>query len=80
MVSFAIIRRFKRNGREDYYSSDEEEVTVYRISTWLCTFSLAVSLGAVLLLPISIISNEVLIIYPKSYYIKWLNSSLVQGK
>lgn len=52
---------------------------VYRISTWLCTFSLAVSIGAVLLLPISIISNEVLIIYPNSYYVKWLNSSLIQG-
>lgn len=79
LASFALLGRFKRNGREDYYSTDEDEVTVYRISTWLCTFSLAVSIGAVLLLPISIISNEVLIIYPNSYYIKWLNSSLIQG-
>lgn len=80
MASFAILRKFRRQGREDYYSSDEDEVTVYRISTWLCTFSLAVSIGAVLLLPISIVSNEVLIIYPNSYYIKWLNSSLIHGK
>jgi hypothetical protein len=79
LLSFALLGRFKRKGREDYYSTDEDEVTVYRISTWLCTFSLAVSIGAVLLLPISIISNEVLIIYPNSYYIKWLNSSLIQG-
>lgn len=80
LASFGILRKFKRQGREDYYSSDEDEVTVYRISTWLCTFSLAVSIGAVLLLPISIVSNEVLIIYPNSYYIKWLNSSLIHGK
>ncbi|GLV41036.1 lilipod [Carabus blaptoides fortunei] len=78
-LSFALLGRFRRRGREDYYSTDEDEVTVYRISTWLCTFSLAVSLGAALLLPISIISNEVLILYPKSYYVKWLNSSLIQG-
>ncbi|RZC42788.1 LMBR1L, partial [Asbolus verrucosus] len=79
LLSFALLGRFRRKGREDYYSTDEDEVTVYRISTWLCTFALAVSIGAVLLLPISIISNEVLIIYPNSYYIKWLNSSLIQG-
>lgn len=79
LASFALLRKFKRRGREDYYSTDEDEIMVYRISTWLCTFSLAVSIGAVLLLPFSIISNEVLILYPKSYYVKWLNSSLIQG-
>ncbi|CAG9838487.1 unnamed protein product [Diabrotica balteata] len=77
--SFALLCRFKRRGREDYFSTDEDEVTVYRISTWLCSFSLAVSILAVLLLPISIVSNEVLVNYPNSYYIKWLNSSLIQG-
>lgn len=79
LSSFALLDRFKRKGREDYFSIDEDEVTVYRISTWLCTFSLAVSIGAVLLLPFSIVSNEVLIIYPNSYYVKWLNISLIQG-
>lgn len=49
-------------------------------SLWLCTFSLAVAIGAVLLLPISIASNEVLLLYPHSYYVKWLNSSLIQGE
>ncbi|GFS21350.1 protein LMBR1L [Elysia marginata] len=52
---------------------------VYRIALWLCTVTLTVSVGAVLLLPISIISNEVLLLYPTSYWIKWLNSSLIQG-
>lgn len=79
LASFALLGRFRRKGKEDYYSSDEDEIIVYRISSWLCTFSLAVSIGAVLLLPISIISNEVLVNYPNSYYIKWLNSSLIQG-
>uniref|UniRef100_A0A8C4N4C3 Limb development membrane protein 1-like n=1 Tax=Eptatretus burgeri TaxID=7764 RepID=A0A8C4N4C3_EPTBU len=46
---------------------------------WLCTFTLAVSLGAVLLLPISIISNEVLLSFPHSYYMQWLNGSLIHG-
>lgn len=77
--SYAIIRRFRRQDREDYFSTDEDEVTVYRISLWLCTFSLAVSVGSALLLPISIVSNEILLYYPNSYYVKWLNSSLIQG-
>ncbi|XP_066259171.1 protein Lilipod [Euwallacea similis] len=79
LASAAILGRFKRKGKDDYYSGDEDEVAVYRISTWLCTFSLAVSIGSLLLLPISIISNEVLVNYPDCYYIKWLNSSLIQG-
>ena len=79
LSSYTLIGRFRRRDREEYLSSDEDEAMVYRISLWLCTFSLAVSVGAALLLPISIASNEVLIIYPKSYYVKWLNSSLIQG-
>lgn len=49
------------------------------ISLWLCTFSLAISAGAAFLLPFSIASNEVLLLYPNSYYVQWLNHSLVQG-
>lgn len=45
----------------------------------LCTFTLAVALGAVLLLPFSIISNEVLLSLPRNYYIQWLNGSLIHG-
>lgn len=47
---------------------------------YLCTFTLAVSGGAVLLLPFSIISREILLSLPKNYYIQWLNESLIHGK
>ena len=40
---------------------------------------MTVSIGAVLLLPFSIICNEVLLRYPRSYYIKWLNDALIHG-
>ncbi|XP_038578495.1 limb region 1 homolog-like protein isoform X2 [Micropterus salmoides] len=36
-------------------------------------------LCAVLLLPISILSNEVLLTFPQSYYMQWLNGSLIHG-
>ncbi|KAI8424092.1 hypothetical protein MSG28_002700 [Choristoneura fumiferana] len=77
LFSFMVIEKFSRQDHED--CADEDEVKVYRISLWLCTFALAVSLGSLLLLPVSIVSNEVLILYPNSYYVKWLNSSLIQG-
>lgn len=45
----------------------------------MCTFSLAISIGTALLLPLSIVTNEVLLLYPDSYYIQWLNESLIHG-
>ncbi|KAK0067532.1 protein LMBR1L [Biomphalaria pfeifferi] len=79
VVSYVTLCQFRRRAdNEDMYAG-EEDAAVYRISLWLCTATLSVSVGAVLLLPISIISNEVLLLYPDSYYIKWLNSSLIQG-
>ncbi|RMX41752.1 hypothetical protein pdam_00005592 [Pocillopora damicornis] len=76
-ISHAILSTYKR--RRDELDSDDEDAFVYRISFWLCTFTLTVSLGAVLLLPMSIFSNEIMIMYPNSYYIKWLNGSLIHG-
>ncbi|CAB0037681.1 unnamed protein product [Trichogramma brassicae] len=52
---------------------------VYRISLWLCATALAISIGATLLLPVSIASNEFLLLYPDSCNVEWLNSSLIQG-
>uniref|UniRef100_A0A8C4ZXX3 Limb development membrane protein 1-like n=1 Tax=Gadus morhua TaxID=8049 RepID=A0A8C4ZXX3_GADMO len=62
-----------------FLSDDIEDATVNKIALWLCTFTLSVAVCAVLLLPISILSNEVLITFPKSYYMRWLNGSLIHG-
>jgi len=48
-------------------------------SFWICVFSLSISIGATLLLPISIVSNEVLLLYPRTYYVQWLNGMLIDG-
>uniref|UniRef100_A0A8C3S6Z2 Protein LMBR1L n=1 Tax=Chelydra serpentina TaxID=8475 RepID=A0A8C3S6Z2_CHESE len=58
---------------------DDEDAAVDRIALSMCTFTLAVSLGAVLLLPFSILTNEVLLFFPHNYYIQWLNGSLIHG-
>lgn len=53
---------------------------VFRCRLFLCTFTLAVSAGAVLLLPFSIVSNEILLAFPHNYYMQWLNGSLIHGQ
>ncbi|KAK2913979.1 hypothetical protein QQF64_030198 [Cirrhinus molitorella] len=75
IVSYCIISRYKRKSDDQ----EDEDAIVNRISMYLCTFTLAVSGGAVLLLPFSIISNEILLSLPKNYYIQWLNGSLIHG-
>ncbi|XP_058875115.1 limb region 1 protein homolog isoform X2 [Acipenser ruthenus] len=74
-VSYFIITRYKRKA-DDH---EDEDAIVNRISLYLCTFTLAVSAGAVLLLPFSIVSIEILLSFPKNYYIQWLNGSLIHG-
>ncbi|XP_045145852.1 limb region 1 protein homolog isoform X3 [Echinops telfairi] len=75
IVSYFIIIRYKRKADEQ----EDEDAIVNRISLFLSTFTLAVSAGAVLLLPFSIISNEILLSFPQNYYIQWLNGSLIHG-
>lgn len=77
LLSYIGIRFFRKKADTDECYTGEDDVYVYKISLFLCTLTLAISFGAVLLLPISIISNEVLHLYPNSYYVKWLNSSLI---
>ncbi|ODN04787.1 Protein LMBR1L [Orchesella cincta] len=52
---------------------------VFPRSSWLCVLTLCTSIGAILLLPISILSNEVLLLYPTNEYLEWLNGMLIQG-
>ncbi|EDL86425.1 similar to Lmbr1 protein (predicted), isoform CRA_b [Rattus norvegicus] len=73
VLSYFIITRYKRKSDEQ----EDEDAVVNRISLFLSTFTLAVSAGAVLLLPFSIISNEILLAFPQNYYIQWLNGSLI---
>ncbi|KAF4110959.1 hypothetical protein G5714_007990 [Onychostoma macrolepis] len=75
IVSYCVISRYKRKSDDQ----EDEDAIVNRISMYLCTFTLAVSGGVVLLLPFSIISNEILLSLPKNYYIQWLNGSLIHG-
>ncbi|XP_016336768.1 limb region 1 protein homolog [Sinocyclocheilus anshuiensis] len=75
IVSYCVISRYKKKSDDQ----EDEDAIVNRISMYLCTFTLAVSGGAVLLLPFSIISNEILLSLPKNYYIQWLNGSLIHG-
>ncbi|XP_037540092.1 limb region 1 homolog-like protein isoform X2 [Nematolebias whitei] len=77
MVCYLILTHFKKPA--EFVTDDNEDATVNKIALWLCTFTLSVAVCAVLLLPISILSNEVLLTFPQSYYMQWLNGSLIHG-
>ncbi|XP_053172900.1 limb region 1 homolog-like protein [Scomber japonicus] len=77
MVCYLILTHFKKTA--EFITDDIEDATVNKIALWLCTFTLSVAACAVLLLPISILSNEVLLTFPQSYYMQWLNGSLIHG-
>eukprot|EP00126_Sphaerothecum_destruens_P009744 Sdes_comp20577_c0_seq2m15483 len=57
---------------------DVEEVS-NRIALWLCNFSLANSVGILLLFPLTILANELLYRYPNSSSINWITPSCVHG-
>ena len=79
VCAHAAVQRYVRREPVEFSPRDDDEATVHRTALLLCTFSLALAAGAALLLPISIAANEVLLYYPDSYYVRWLNSSLIQG-
>lgn len=56
-LSCALISYFSKQREE--VRLDIEEYRTYKISTWMCAFTLAISIAAFLLLPVSIITNEI---------------------
>jgi len=50
-----------------------------RICLYICAVPVGVAIGNTLLLPMSMISNEVVHLYPDSYLLEWLNGSLVHS-
>uniref|UniRef100_A0A1A8PI97 Limb region 1 like n=2 Tax=Nothobranchius TaxID=28779 RepID=A0A1A8PI97_9TELE len=77
MVCYLVLTHFKKTA--EFVTDDIEDATVNKIALVESSFSLSVSVSAVLLLPISILSNEVLLMFPHSYYMQWLNGSLIHG-
>ncbi|KRX99456.1 Protein LMBR1L [Trichinella pseudospiralis] len=78
--SYILVGKLRLNPEEDeLFSGEDSDAIVFRISFWICTFSTAVSLSAILLVPFSIFSNEILLLYSKNYYIQWLSSSLMKS-
>ena len=75
-----VVRRFRRPPAVESLEADASDHSVIRISLWLCTFSLAVSCAAVLLLPVSVLVNEIISreAFRDNYYLRWLNVGLIR--
>ena len=80
-VSYGVLLIFRREPETDEFSeTDKEDTAVYNIAFLICIFTLSSACSCTLLLPASVASNEILLMYPDSYYLQWVNGSLVTSK
>ncbi|MCP9257528.1 Protein LMBR1L [Dirofilaria immitis] len=73
-----IRQHIERSDNDELYAGGED-FFVFRVSLWMCTWSLAVSMGAATLLPFSVIGSEIIQAYPGNYYFQWLNWPLIHS-
>ncbi|GAU92962.1 LMBR1-2 [Ramazzottius varieornatus] len=57
----------------------DDDAFATRFLVLASTVALTVSEGAILLLPFSVVANEIMHSYPDSYYFQWISSSLIHG-
>ncbi|TPP57661.1 hypothetical protein FGIG_11016 [Fasciola gigantica] len=57
---------------------DRADRVVHQLVFGICTFTLTISLTGFTLLPFSIAANEVLLGFPQSYYVQWIDTDLVK--
>uniref|UniRef100_A0A158PBH1 Serpentine receptor class gamma n=1 Tax=Angiostrongylus cantonensis TaxID=6313 RepID=A0A158PBH1_ANGCA len=79
LLSYWMISLFKSKSESDSLYAGDEDYFVYRISAWICSASLAISIGSVALLPFSVLSSELLHRYPDNYYLQWMSWSLINS-
>lgn len=78
IIAYLIIKLLRKKSKNNY-DINYEDAIADMISTGLCIFTLTTCLCSVLLLPMSILANELIHIYSNSFYWKWLNTNLIYG-
>ncbi|OTF69983.1 LMBR1L-like protein [Euroglyphus maynei] len=79
-ISNAIISKYRNRDLNSEVPSTRQDRLTYYVAVKLCMFGLAIALAIGLLLPMTIISNEILLIYPEDQYpnLQWLNDKLIK--
>ncbi|KAA0185956.1 hypothetical protein FBUS_06098 [Fasciolopsis buskii] len=57
---------------------DRADRVIHQLVFGICTFTLTISLTGFSLLPFSIAANEVLLGFPQSYYVQWIDTDLLK--
>eukprot|EP01116_Phalansterium_solitarium_P008597 TRINITY_DN22534_c0_g1_i1.p1 TRINITY_DN22534_c0_g1~~TRINITY_DN22534_c0_g1_i1.p1 ORF type:complete len:520 (-),score=51.99 TRINITY_DN22534_c0_g1_i1:232-1659(-) len=74
-ASHVLLKRLYRTSDDEAPSQD----SYFSLPFLFSTVSLSIALAAMLLLPVTIISHEVLTRYPNNDYIRWLDRDLIFG-
>ncbi|CAJ0581140.1 unnamed protein product, partial [Mesorhabditis spiculigera] len=76
-ISYKIIRYYKTLNVDDELFAGKNDFYVYRITVWICSFSLAISLCSIILVPFSLLGVELLVSHAGNYYLQWYNWPLI---
>ncbi|VDK20699.1 unnamed protein product [Taenia asiatica] len=66
----------RRKCKEPYLSKDD--IYVHSFVMGICTATMALSIIMFFMLPLSILANEVLILFPDCYYVQWISAGLLR--
>ncbi|VDM18476.1 unnamed protein product [Hydatigera taeniaeformis] len=75
LVLSYIIVVSRRKYKEPCLSKDD--VYVHSFVMGICTATMALSIIMLFMLPLSILANEVLILFPDCYYVQWISAGLL---
>ncbi|EUB64286.1 Limb region 1 protein [Echinococcus granulosus] len=71
-----IIVASRRKYKEPYLSKDD--MYVHSFVMGICTATMTLSVVMFFMLPLSILANEVLILFPNCYYVQWISAGLLR--
>ena len=75
-LSYIIVT--SRQKKDETFAS-KDDISVHSYVVGICAVTITLSVIMVLMLPLSIIANEILILFPDCYYVQWINAGLLHN-
>jgi len=79
VFSYITLVKYHCKKERDSWDHADVDAKVHRVALYICAAIKAISIGAILMLPMSMLGNEVVHLYPRSYWVQWINGALVHS-
>jgi len=77
VFSYMKLLKYHCKKERDSWDHADVDAKAHRVALYICAAMGAISIGAILMLPLSMLGNEVVHLYPRSYWVQWINGALV---